>query len=712
MPDRRPAAPPHRLTLLARITLLTLTLSGPGLPSARAQATAEAAEAAGTTATTATPETAAAAEATAASPAPADRVTVRGQGLRPTGAGQRQVPVSELQQVPGGLGDPLKALQALPGITSTHDGSSQPAIRGSRPEDNRYAIDGLPAGKLFHLGGLTSTLHPALVSRFDLQAAAHAAPWGNATGGVIDVRLKAPRTDRLAGSLDLGLLGGDLVLDGPVQPGSAVGVQLAVRRSWLDWVVRHASRGDEDGSDGTVVEMPAYRDWLGRLVWQPLAGHTLTLHSHGAVDRLDYEVPAGSIAGSQQPALIGPGRVRERDRTTALVWERRGRGGDQQRVALGQRDADQASRAGSVLDLDLAARFRFLQMEWRPAPLGRHSLSLGLERTWARWDYRMNLRDVRCTEFEPDCDYSSAEPVAADDHLRDRHLALWAQDRIALGEDWTLRAGWHAMRDAYLQRQVGEPRLALDWQARPRTLLSLAWGRHHQIPDGLQILPTYGNPQLDLLRASHLALSLAEQADAGWRWQVELYRKQLDGLVVADPTTRQYVNGGSGQAHGLELLVQREAREASPWSGWLAVSWAASRRRNDLTGVSFRHDQDQPLNVQLLARHRLPSGWSLGARWAWHSGAPDTAVIGTTTLADGRIRPVYGALNADRLPSYHRLDLRLEGRLRPDLSLYAELINAYGRRNVAGWVYSADYGRRTAQTQMGRIPSAGLKLDF
>ncbi|MBI3775742.1 MAG: carboxypeptidase-like regulatory domain-containing protein, partial [Gammaproteobacteria bacterium] len=46
----------------------------------------------------------------------------------------------ELSEVPGAGGDPLKALQALPGIAMGSDASGEPAIRGSNPEDNAYYV--------------------------------------------------------------------------------------------------------------------------------------------------------------------------------------------------------------------------------------------------------------------------------------------------------------------------------------------------------------------------------------------------------------------------------------------------------------------------------------------------------------------------------------------------------------------------------------------
>ncbi|HET9767446.1 MAG TPA: hypothetical protein VFS60_11405, partial [Thermoanaerobaculia bacterium] len=57
-------------------------------------------------------------------------------------------------------------------------------------------------------------------------------------------------------------------------------------------------------------------------------------------------------------------------------------------------------------------------------------------------------------------------------------------------------------------------------------------------------------------------------------------------------------------------------------------------------------------------------------------------------LGNARVEPVLGAIRGDRLPEYHRLDLRL-GRgwaLRGGrLSAFLDLQNVYARHNVRGY---------------------------
>ena len=72
-------------------------------------------------------------------------------------------------------------------------------------------------------------------------------------------------------------------------------------------------------------------------------------------------------------------------------------------------------------------------------------------------------------------------------------------------------------------------------------------------------------------------------------------------------------------------------------------------------------------------------------------------------------------LRSERLPDYHRLDLRVQYSRsfeHVDASFYLDLINAYARDNVFGWDYNQDYTEREASTGMPFVPSIGVRVVF
>src|SRR5574340_907645 len=82
-----------------------------------------------------------------------------------------------LRQLAGSSGDPLRALQTLPGV-ATVNGSSAPAVRGSGPGDNVYYVDDLYIGKLFHYGAI-SVFNGDLIEDFNLYSAAFGPHYAN-----------------------------------------------------------------------------------------------------------------------------------------------------------------------------------------------------------------------------------------------------------------------------------------------------------------------------------------------------------------------------------------------------------------------------------------------------------------------------------------------------------------------------------------------------
>jgi outer membrane receptor protein involved in Fe transport len=666
-------------------------------PDAAAAPPAAAASAPDAAASASGPSASPAAASASASQLTLQRVVIQGNRAPAQGAQGSVTTLSgrEAALVPGAGIDSIKALQTLPGVAAEGEGSSEPVVRGSRPGDNAYYIDFIPVGYMFHLGGALSVLPGDLVQSFDLHSAAFGPQFANVTGAAVDVSTRRPRNDRFGGRVDASLLAGGVILEGPLGEGQSF--FLAGRRSYWDLFV------DEiEDDNGRIYNLPRYKDYQFKLLRHLDNGHRLTVNINGATDHVDYRVPEGTELANKQPTLVGEGRRDISFATQALQWEHDLGGLGSQRLAVGRTQERVGSLAGTAVDAGVRRSLYFLREQVRLQLNPQHELWLGGSLERRRLDLAIDLLNSRCTEFEAECDISSGERVVVRDRLNLDQADLYVRDRWQFRPQWALTAGLRHSVDRYLGSRNTEPRLGLEWKASDRTLFTAAWGRHHQQPEGLQILSGTGNPQLGPLRARHAMLGMHQKLEGGWNWRVELYDKALRGLVVSDPVLN-YRNAGSGRAYGAELLLRKEQDERG-LSGWLSVSWSRSVRRNELTGEEFAFDHDQPLIASLVALWQFNERWTFGARWNYHTGGLETPIIGSRIEADGRIRPVYGALNSERLPAYHRLDLRADRRFSESLSGYMELLNAYNRENITGYSYNEDYSIRE--------PSGGWPLLF
>lgn len=645
------------------------------------------------------------APAAASAPAlsPDDKVEIIGARFREQ-AGKASLSGAELARVPGTGGDPMRAIQSLPGVASVEDGNSEPAVRGARPRDNAYYVDFLPVGYLFHLGGFTSVLNPNLIRRFSMSSAAWNPEYGNVVGAVFDINLRNPRSDRLGGDVDVSLLGANVLVEGPLS--DSVSFFFAARRSWFDLVVKNS----EDEEEGVTFATPVYSDSQGRLLWALNERQRLRLDFSTAADKVESTVKPGGRAAARDPIVAGSSSDKQSYTTVAAVWEWDLAESASNRIAFGQTNQRIAFRLGAAGTAEVKLDTSYLRQQLAVSAWRAHEVVLGTTLESRLVDVALDFNFPRCTEFDPNCDISTAPRLVTTQQARQNTADLYINDRWQFAEHWVASAGLRLSREAYIDRSAAEPRLGLEFSPTKDLTFSAGAGKHSQPPAGEESLAVIGNPRLAPIRSTHAVLGATQRLAEGWSWRLEAYAKTFDGYAVADPQIN-YRNGARGKARGVELLVRKDPA-GGRLSGFASVSLSRSRRTVDATGENFPFDHDQPVIANLVGQYKLNDRWEFGLKWSYHSGAPFTPVVGTGLFPDGRVRPIYGPVNSERVPAYHRLDLRVDAKFSPRLAAYFELINAYNRRNISGYSYSGDYRTREEVRQLPILPSLGVKYSF
>jgi hypothetical protein len=616
----------------------------------------------------------------------------------------------ELERIAGSAGDPLRSLQALPGIAVVDDISASPAIRGSRPGDNLYYADFLPVPYLFHIGGAVSVFPADLVDDFNLFASAFGPEYGDGIGAVIDVSLREPRTDRMGGKVNVSFLNSDFLMEGPAAENQSL--LFSVRRSYLDLVIKQV----EDQEAGETIEIPVYFDYLGKYLWRLDDNDRLSFYLTGAGDEIGFVIEPTADTAVKEPVLAGRSHSETQYHNQAMVWDRRINARANNKFAFGHNQSLRESVVGSAGSSRVQSDFLYLREQLRYRVSERHELYSGGLLQRGIYDIDAEGANAICSDLEPDCDLTGADRTQLKDVFAVNGINLFVKDRWRATPRLTLIGGLHYSYEDFLEESYTEPRLGLEYQLLPDTLFIAGWGRHNQFPEGGQVVENFGNPELGHLRSTHSVLGLARTVDNDWLFKGELFYKTFDDLVVTDPVVK-YINGASGESYGLELLLQR--KDTAPLSGWLALTLAKAERTIDAQNETFPFDYDQRLAATLVLNYEASKQWSYGLTWRYHSGTPYTPVIGNQTVTDPdgstRIRPVYGETNSKRLPAYHRLDLRVDRDFVYDRFLvdaYMELGNAYNHRNVSGYDYNPDYTDRKENLQLPLIVSFGVQFTF
>jgi hypothetical protein len=587
-----------------------------------------------------------------------------------------------VRQLAGSSGDPLRALQTLPGV-ATVGGSSAPAVRGSGPGDNAYYVDGLPINRLFHYGDI-SVFNADLIEDFNLYSAAFGPHYADVTGAVIDVALREPRKDRLGGKVDVNVMGANFLAEGPRTDDQSF--YFAARRSYVDLLVKQV----ED--KGVTMQVPHYWDYQGKYLWKLNDTSRLTFHMQGASDVLKLSIAPSAEVAQTQPVLAGNAAFSEISSMQAAVLDTLLSGGSNNTLSFEHTNDHSSSALGTAGTLSLTQDNLRLHDLVRFELSEGHELSLGTELANTAVKINADFLNATCTQFNPNCDLTSATRQQLTDEFSTSAMSVSAQDRKRVLSYLTLIGGLRYSKENYAHKSYTEPRLGAEWEWSEQTLFTAGWGRHNQYPTDAQWVRVFGNPMLDHIRADHSVLGVKHKVDADWNWKAETYYKKFSNLVVNDPALN-YINAASGKAYGLELLIKKE--ETDKLSGWFVLNLAKSQRRDDVTGEAFRFEYDQPINTTLVGTYKLSENWSLGGKWAFHSGTPYTPIVGTSgNYSDGRPIPVYAAVNSGTLPVYHRLDLRLDRNYVFDkwkFNTYFELNNIYQRKEIVGYTYNANY---------------------
>lgn len=626
----------------------------------------------------------------------------------------------KLVVMPGALGDPLGAITALPGVISPAGGGA-PAVRGSSPADNRYFIDGIPAGYIFHQFN-TSILDENVIQDFQLFTAGFGAEYAGATGAIFDVRLRDPRPTDFETTVSLSLLRAGVFLESRVTDDSAF--YLSVREGLIQYFV---PKDDEPNDEGIrIVSPPEDRDYQGKYVYHLNPYNSLSLLLTGAQDFAEAEFNDDANFVAANPDFAGDALLKSSFNSQGVTWKRSGGNRVDSWLSVATYENKERFEFGDDYFSRNTLNNELLKGQIQFPLSASHTVSLGFEYNDYSFDYSARLVLFVCTEFDVDCQEGRGDVVEDQRTLELVDTSVYAIDRWRMTENFTFEAGLQWNQNDYTDETFINPRVAAEWAAWPQATITTSAGRYNRIPDIGTILPEYGNPELKSPTADHYTLGLKGEAGVYWDWSVELYHKELQKLPLAlggdQPDAELlYSNDVEGTAQGVDLFLNRE--RANGWYGWVALSYSTSRRTNNRTAETRDYYLDTPMVLNVVGNYQFTEKWNAGFRLTAKSGQATTKIIGVRSNPDApdRYLPVYGEPYQDRLPIYARLDLRIAreiGWFGKEGSIFMDILNATNRRNIDA--IGLDYGKveetgelfTEKEVGLGIFPSIGISLTF
>ncbi len=616
-------------------------------------------------------------------------------------ATERTLDAQELTRVPGTGGDPIRALEVLPGVSRSADG--EPILRGAAQHESAVFIDGTAVPFLYHFGGLRSVVHPRLIERVDVYPGNFSVRYGRATGGIVEARLRDPRSDALHGEIELSLLDSSALLEGPLGDHFSIGG--AVRRSNIDFVFDNFV--PEDSFD--VLVAPLYWDYQGSLLYRADSGARVRLSFLGSRDQTEllFRDP-----NAEDPALRGRvGGAIEFHRGQLAYTDQFGDLKQDVQLSLGVQSLEQNVGPNNQAYFDL------IDFGGR----GEWTLPLGGELTiLAGLDVEGQVLDGAYRgDAAPSQEGSLDVPSNVQDQVvveRTRIVlfnpAAYLEARYFATRDLVLIPGvrvdyYHQLRDFSVN-----PRLSQRYALREGLTLKSAVGWFSQPPEYYEAFRGIGNPEIAPYHALHVSAGAEARVTDELSLDLEGFFKHLTERVVSTEGSAppRFVNDGRGRVIGLELGARY--RFDGGLQSQLAYTLSQSERA-DREQPWRLFDSDQTHVLSLALGYPLGAGWHAGARFRYITGNPVTPVVGSSYDAGTDLYyPVYGPQSSERDPAFHQLDLRVEkafavgpGRL----SVYLDVQNAYAAQNAEGFTYSYDYRKREPATGIPFFPNLGLR---
>ncbi|MBI4650296.1 hypothetical protein HY745_03225, partial [Candidatus Desantisbacteria bacterium] len=151
----------------------------------------------------------------------------------------------------------------------------------------------------------------------------------------------------------------------------------------------------------------------------------------------------------------------------------------------------------------------------------------------------------------------------------------------------------------------------------------------------------------------------------------------------------------------------------------ITYAYAVTKRtaRDSIGWYSPQQDQTHTLNI--IYNYKFTKKFSIGLKGKLNTGKPYTPIIGREEIPGnpGEYRAVYGTLNSERFPLYHKLDVRLEWLVSEKkdskTTMYLDLFNIYQHQNIYNYAWNKDYTKKQAIYDAPLLPiHFGVKKEF
>jgi len=650
-----------------------------------------------------------------------------------------KITAKQINKLPtvGGESDLAQYLQVLPGVIFTGDQGGQLYIRGGSPVQNKVLMDGMIVYNPFHSIGLFSVFETDIIRNADVYTGGFNAEYGGRISSIMDITTRDGNSKHFGGKTSISPFGGKLILEGPIvkpkkQGDSYISYIISGKSSFLD----KSSKLLYSYIDTAGLPFN-FTDIYGKVSFSGDNGSKLNLFGFNYRDRVNYR----NIAD--------------------IEWENTGAGGNFVLVPLYSTVLVEGNFAYSKYDIIQSPPSDVdgvSSINERSSSI--NGFNLGLDFTYFILENEIKY-GVEVVGLSTEFKFLNSLNREIEQSQNTNELSGYLKYKWSLGKlivEPSFRGQFYAAYNTFSP----EPRLGIKYNLADRIRLKVAGGLYSQNlisansdrdvvnlfygfltgSDDLQNNFTEQDGSIrpvkhKLQKANHYIVGIEYDLTKKVSVNLEAYLKDFTQLTnlnrnkIFDDNekfedkpeiqSKDFIVE-TGKAKGIDLVVKYDYKR---YYFWAVYSIGIIDRWDGLQSYNPVFDRRHNVNLVGSMTFGKNLNWELNGRWNFGSGFPFTQTQGfyelhtfsdgtgtDYTTDNGDLGIQYGALNAGRLPSYHRLDLNVKYKqlLTNDLELEANLgvTNAYNRQNI----FYFDRITYDQVNQLPIMPSVGISLTF